>query len=297
MSKPNINNNNTGWKFKWTPEEDQILIDYYQDKTINELLKLLPNRNIKSIYTRANKLGLKYHTYDETYFNVIDSEEKAYWLGFIYADGYVSSGDRWGIELSSVDHNHLEKLNQSLRSNITIRVRTKKSREYNGHIIKETSHSSLTFKNKRMYDSLINKGVVPNKTYNLKFPDRSILDDHLLPHFIRGFFDGDGSYVFCRKDRVRKDRGGKIYNRLFKEISLVCYDEGFIKDMQKIIKQQCGAEFRLNYNPKGNLPTLRCSNAENMFLFLEYITKDATIYLDRKKEKINEILEYCRTLQ
>lgn len=296
MSKPNINDNK-GWKFRWTPEEDQILIKHYQDKTINELLELLPNRNIKGIYARAHKLGLKYRIYDETYFNVIDTEEKAYWLGFIYADGYVTSGDRWGITLSSVDYNHLEKLNKALKSNVIIRTRTSKPKEYKGQTISSSNHSTLLFKNKRMYDSLIDKGVVPNKTYNLKFPDHSVLDEHLLPHFIRGFFDGDGSYVFCRKDRVRKDRGGKIYNRLVKEISLVCYDESFIKDMQKTIKQQCGAEFRLNYNPKGNLPTLRCSNAENMFLFLEYITKDATIYLDRKKEKINEILEYCRTLQ
>lgn len=295
MSKTNINQNK-GWKFQWSKEEDNILIKNYSEKTIKELLTLLPKRNERGIYSRAHALGLKYHTYNQDYFEVIDTEEKAYWLGFLYTDGYVTTGYRWGVQFSSTDYEHLVKLNGCLKSNITIRTRTYKAKEYKGYKIKETEACSLNFKNKKMYEDLVAKGVVPNKTSILQFPNEDILPRHLRPHFVRGLFDGDGSFVFYRKDMVRKDRGNKIYNRLSKEISFVCKSQEFVDGLWSAILEDCGVEFRKETCHRDNLGKLRLSKAKDMEVFLNYLYEGATIFLNRKQEKANEILDYCRAL-
>lgn len=295
MSKTNINQNK-GWAFRWTKEEDDLLIKNYSEKTIDELLGLLPKRNKKGIYSRAHALGLKYHTYNKDYFEVIDTEDKAYWLGFLYTDGYVTTKYRWGVELSIVDYDHLVKLNQCLESNITIRTRTRKEKEYKGYKIEETSSCSLDFKNKKMYEDLVKNGVVPNKTAILQFPKEDILPKHLRPHFIRGLFDGDGTFVFYRKDVVRKDRGNKVYNRLSKEIAFVCKSQEFIDDLKMAISEDCGVEFRRETCSRDGLGKLRLSKAEDMKAFLDYLYVDAETFLDRKHEKANEILDYCRAL-
>lgn len=293
VSESNINQNK-GWSFRWTSEEDDILRNNYSTKTIEEILELLPDRNIKGIYSRAHKLGLKYHEYNQNYFETIDTQEKAYWLGFLYTDGYVSTNHRWGVELSIVDYEHLEKLNNALDSNIMIRTRTRKAKNYRGYEVKETTNCSLTYRNKKMYEDLVSKGVLPNKTHTLQFPSDSIVPKHLLKHFIRGLFDGDGSLVFHYKDVARKDRGGRICRRLSKEISFVCKSTDFIETLHNVIFEECGVNFRKDTNSRDNLALLRLSRKDDMGTFLEYLYSDSNIYLNRKHDKAMEILNYCR---
>lgn len=293
VSGSNINQNK-GWAFRWTPEEDQILKENYADKTTEELLTMLPKRNAKGIYSRAHVLGLKYYTYNANYFETIDTEEKAYWLGFIYTDGYVTTNNRWGIELSIDDYEHLEKINQALDSNISIQVRRRPAKEYNGYAMKENVNCSIMYRNKKMYDDLVDKGVIPNKTHSLVFPSQDIVPPHLLRHFIRGLFDGDGSLVFYYHEVPRKDREGKIYNRLTKEISFVCKSQPFLESLHKTIEEECGVKFRRENNSRDKLGVLRMSKKDDMKLFLEYLYDGSSVYLDRKYDKAKEILDYCR---
>lgn len=293
VSDSNISQNK-GWSFRWTPEEDDILRNNYSTKTIEEILELLPNRNIKGIYSRAHKLGLRYYDYNRDYFETIDTPEKAYWLGFLYTDGYVTTGCRWGVELSITDYEHLEKLNKALDSNIVIRTRTRKAKSYRGYDIKEVTNCSLMYKNKKMYEDLVSKGVLPNKTHTLQFPSESIVPKHLLKHFIRGLFDGDGSLVFNYKDVARKDRGGRICRRLSKEISFVCKSIEFIETLHSVILEECGVDFRKDTNSRDNLAVLRLSRKDDMGTFLEYLYSDSKVYLSRKYDKAMEILDYCR---
>lgn len=75
---------NKGWAFKWTEKEDAILINNYPGQGYEAVKYLLPNSNKAGIQSRASKLGLKQMTYDREYFSIIDTSEKAYWVGFFY---------------------------------------------------------------------------------------------------------------------------------------------------------------------------------------------------------------------
>lgn len=286
MSDVNFNQLPNGWAKQWTKEEDELLIENYTSKTIEELLTLLPRRSKQSIYGRAHKLGLKYHTYNENYFNTIDSPTKAYWLGFLYTDGYVTTKYRWGVELSQKDISHLELLNKDLESNVTIRTRTRKSdrlkKIVDGYTIKDEYNScSLSLKNKQMYESLVSKGVVPKKTQSLKFPTTEQVPKEFIPDFIRGLFDGDGSYSISKNGKYKKYCVG-----------MVCASQEFLIDLQKVLDEN---NIKLNlHKTRNNLWVLRSEKKQTIVDFFKYVYYDEDCRsLQRKKEKSIEMLRYC----
>nr|DAG90196.1 MAG TPA: endonuclease [Crassvirales sp.] len=66
-------------------------------------------RNIEIINTGSKS------EFNRDFFSVIDTEEKAYWLGFLYADGFISaSGNTVGLSISLKDIDHLKKYNNAL---------------------------------------------------------------------------------------------------------------------------------------------------------------------------------------
>lgn len=128
------------------------------------------------------------YSYAENLFKKIDSEEKAYWLGFLYADGYISEKTN-SIELSlkEEDKNHVELFNKFL--NIPGKDIRKKYKNMNGNIY---ISYCLSIVNKKIKNELIKLGCFPQKTFKLSFPNSNIVPDNLINHFVRGYFDGDG---------------------------------------------------------------------------------------------------------
>lgn len=124
---------------------------------------------------------IKYHVNIDK-FKIIDSEEKAYWLGFLYADGCMSENSRIGIMLKSSDINHLEKLKSFLEWDNEIKVRQ------NG----KYSRCELVFRCKPMFNDLLSLGCHPKKSKDLDFPTIEQVPKQFLYHFIRGYCDGDG---------------------------------------------------------------------------------------------------------
>lgn len=122
--------------------------------------------------------------FNEHIFDQIDSEEKAYWLGFIFADGYISSSPlregvknvyQFEISLGIKDIEHLNKF--------------KKFIEFKKDIITDKSRCRFIVANKHLWTTLNELGCTPNKSLSLKFPN---ISQNLVKHFIRGYFDGDG---------------------------------------------------------------------------------------------------------
>lgn len=138
--------------------------------------------------------------YNETIFDVVDTEEKAYWLGFIYADGYIYSAPSrktegridYNFELCTAekDKEHLEKFAKFIKYEKPLKV-TKADK--NGHM-----RCRICLSSKHLWNTLNNYGCTPNKSLTLQFPEESIFKDKsLIIHFIRGYFDGDGCISYA----------------------------------------------------------------------------------------------------
>ena len=138
---------------------------------------------------------IKYHV-NINKFSKIDSEESAYWLGFLYADGCMSEESRIGVMLKASDKHHLEKLKNFLEWDKEVKIRQ------NGKF----SRCELVFRCKPMFNDLLNLGCHPCKSKDLTFPTEIQVPDAFLYHFVRGYCDGDGSLGQLTKGAISYPR-------------------------------------------------------------------------------------------
>ena len=159
-------------------------------KKSKELCKILNlNRNTLFKYLKQFNLSFRDYSYfDINILNKIDTEEKAYWLGFLYADGYVCGyNNQVEVSLAEIDRGHLIKLKNFLLDSRNIScIKTSKVKN-------QYTRCRYTIGNKYFHDRLISLGCFPRKSLSLVFPDESIFSTkELIKDFIRGYIDGDG---------------------------------------------------------------------------------------------------------
>lgn len=174
----------------------------------HKIQHILDNNNINKI-SQAKRFN---PNLKEDYFLNIDSDEKAYWLGWILTDGGISN-NHLEITLQIKDIHILEMLSNDLG------VTSHGLRIYNEYV--RFSIGSVI-----MCKQLAQYGVIPNKTKTLKFPD---IDSKYTTALIRGMFEGDGGLTLGTATRFNKQRG-KSYTTLYQEMSFTgTYDmcEGF----------------------------------------------------------------------
>lgn len=252
-------------------EDLEFLINQkYRVRDILNILKI----SKRTLYNYLNKYGLKIpkiEYFDNTVFNTIDDEEKSYWLGFLYADGYVSSKNNNSVELSlsSIDIEHLLNYNSFLKNNKSIKV----SKVFINDKMYERCRSLVT--DKHFHDSLIKLGCIPQKSLTLKFPDINIFSEpKLINHFIRGYIDGDGS-VYISKNNIKVDIIGT------KEFltSIINYLDLGNKKLYDTRSSKSGKNnYRITYFKK-----------ESIKLFYK-LYKDSNIFLKRKYNLFAEFL-------
>ena len=209
-----------------------------------------------------NTTPLRTYSLDENVFAVIDTEEKAYWLGFLYADGYVSDAKNdKEIGLAEKDVAHLEKAKLFFNTDRPLHKKTKRMNE------KEYVGYKLTITSQKLKKDLIDKGCVNKKSLILKFPTKEQVPEALLPHFVRGYFDGDGSVTHANKGRqiAAEILGASDFiDGLINWVDCAPTKHSFNHSVQTFRIQMFG--------PKAHV-------------FFEKIYKNATIYLDRKYTK------------
>jgi hypothetical protein len=128
---------------------------------------------------------------NEDYFENIDTQSKAYILGFIYADGSVSEEHKLTITISVKDKDILNYIKNELCYTGYLKFKPNSSNKY----------ICLSIYSKKITDDLIKLGIIPNKTYfSKKIPNYG----NFFKEFLLGFFDGDGS-IFKSKYKNRKD--------------------------------------------------------------------------------------------
>lgn len=147
------------------------------------IYKILHKNNIK--IRSGSEIRRKYYL-NESYFNNIDTPEKAYILGFIYADGCVFNSSKSSGCSIFINSKDIEIIN-FIKLELTDKPIETTKRGLIG----------LSLYSTQLANSLISKGVFQNKSIILKFPTEEQVPKHLLNHFIRGIFDGDGSVTNC----------------------------------------------------------------------------------------------------
>lgn len=262
---------------KKIPQEEirYIIEEYKKGKPIIQLAKelkrgqttirrLLENHNIP-IISKRNQTG-EIHKSKEL-FKKIETEADAYWLGMLYADGSIRERGDIILDLKASDIDTIKAFRDYCGEN---RIREQR-RKYNDKIYISYAYSHY---NKKTVDNLIKLGCYPNKSLILKCPTEEQVPQHLFHHFVRGYFDGDGS---IRWKKSYKD------NRPHSDITILGTEE-FLEGICKRMKWK----YKHLY-VSGKIFSVRWGTQEEIKKIANDIYKDATIYMKRKYDIYKEI--------
>jgi hypothetical protein len=216
---------------------------------------------------RSLSLVRRKYRINENYFDTINSQEKAYFLGLLYADGCNTTNEyEIRLGLQTKDKALVERLRDVLFPD------GRPLRHIKSHIDKKGMKCGemweLTVRNKHMSGMLERHGMVARKTFVLAFPEW--LRPDLVPHFIRGYNDGDGCIESAYKQQCRVELLG---TREF------C--EGVVKSIPD-------TEIRTHIYPRGSIYDL-VINGRYALQFLDWIYAGSTIHFLRKHEKYLEL--------
>lgn len=265
-------------------ERNKKIVDLYIDGNscykIAELVGLSPatvHKILKDndVKTRSNKVNSRKYKLNENFFSAIDNERKAYWLGMMYADGYVilnkNGKNRYGqkyvcLSLEISDKEHVCKFVNDINSNYDVK-------EYKA----ETNFSKYTYARVQitssvMFDSLVEKGVTERKSNVLTFPDYNIVPKHLMRHFIRGYVDGDGSLIIDSGNRLTLSVQGT---------------EQFLTGLMQHLKINRKLEYRYVEDARGCY--IRFGKTSHLEKVIDYLYKGCNVCLERKYNKYVEM--------
>lgn len=256
------------------------IVKLYQDGLSIEKIQLIYNTSNTSIRTVLQKTntptrdrshqGRIYHI-DENYFDNIDTPNKAYVLGLLYADGCnYTPQHRIALVLQKRDRDVLYKIRDDMNSNHPISIDYKSKKNPN-----HQDAYGLIIANKHLSRSLEEKGVVQNKSLILTYPEW--LPNKLAPDFIRGYFDGDGHIEWS--------------NSRF--LTLVSTDS-FCKSVQNILLEEFSVYSTIKDAPNNNGITrlLSIYSKNNIVRFLSLIYgNNCELYIKRKYDLARHIID------
>lgn len=216
----------------------------------------------------------RYNIENENAFEVINNEYSAYFLGFIMADGCVTwnrkkNSYRLQVAVRASDIDILEQLRSYLGCEHPLHY-------YDNHgypgVMLNISSQKLVF-------DLIKHGCTFRKSLNLKFP--SFIDDNLICHFLRGYFDGDGSITISR---------GQWQWNVLGTIEFLEHTRKILVDLVKVGPGslcQCRKGSKIYMLAYGGNRQVKC--------ILDWLYSGATAYLQRKFNKYKQVRDLYGT--
>lgn len=200
------------------------------------------------------------------YFKEIDTEHKAYWLGFLTADGYLSDKGTLELTLSEKDSKHVMLFKKDLNSEHNI---YKKECSLNGKTFKQYR---ISFTDQSIATDLRKYGFNSNKTFNAYIPFEHI-PKHLIKHYVRGLFDGDGSVYSSGNNRI---------NVLIACTASVEMGNNLISCL---FDNDISSTYSIDKRRNNNLYCINVNKTREMQRLFKWMYSDATIYLERKYNK------------
>lgn len=259
----------------------QEIINYYKSKpmtlsdvgakfnlsnpTVGKILKDVPK------YSKAKIFNPEMN---ERFFQEINNELNAYFLGLLISDGNVfndSTGRQASISITLDLHDEylLQAFKEAINSNTSI-----------GH--DGRGCGQIAVRSNLMAQDLAQYGVIPRKSYNTYLPQ---VNKNLMQHLIRGILDGDGSIL------------AKQYDTRYLHSISFCGTHQLMSD----ISEYCYKNLNLNQKPSvydykdKQLSEMKIQNYNDIQIFGDWIYNNATIFMKRKKEKYDEIIKHGNT--
>lgn len=239
-------------------QKEEFIQLYKKGLTIRDIIKKL-NVSYYSVYITLKNENLLRNWNNKikcntSYFNDIDSHNKAYILGFIAADGYIGDNSLQ-IHINSKDIELLNFINKELETNIVLKSKDNKVK--------------LNICKKEIIKDLRNLGFTKNKTFDLTFPN---ISSKFINSFILGYFDGDGCI------HIRKNGKGQSIT--------ICCTKSFGEVLQIELNKYNIVSL---LNKKESIYNLNIFKKDSVLNFYNEIYKDSDFYLERKQIKFKQI--------
>ena len=259
----------TGRRFK-TPENmiSEMISMYNSGLTCLQISQTNPEvygdesnvqRMLKKNNVKMRRRGIISYTKNPHYFDSIDSERKAYFLGLLMADGNLY-GNTLSLTLIEPDKYLLEELAKDLECHTKLDFRESKENDISVHNRYTLKAADIT-----LAESVKKQGIVPRKTGKECIPDS--IPDELLRHFLRGYFDGDGTVFVSSKGKYLRFGYYAPHNICQEILNILGFDN-------KVYDKESISFFLIQ-------------KREKVLQFYHYIYDDASIFMKRKKEKFD----------
>lgn len=275
--------------------EEKEYVEMYNDGQSTVKIGDKFNRAPGTVKQHLNKLGIvlrsnrenskKYYVENDHYFDVIDSEDKAYLLGWMYSDGYIKKeqspnsdyiAERLGLAINDGDVQILELLRDKLKTNNQIYFYDTTS----GYSA-DTRYCRIIISNNNLVDGLMKHGVVYNKSNIIKAPIDIPYD--MRRHFIRGYMDGDGSISISRG----KNESLEYAIRFIGTPDVIQWITDYFME-NNLIHRQTKYDRR---HPKDKVIQSRWGGNNQVKGILDHLYNDSTYYLKRKHDRY---LQLCK---
>jgi plasmid stability protein len=246
---------------KWTEKEVQEIITAYLSGEGVTAISKRYHVNHNSVTSKLKEYNIIIRTNAENrrtcecdyhYFQVIDTQEKAYWLGFLTADGCITTGNRVTLNLGITDYSHLIKFRNALQATQIVST--------------NTLSCAFVVRSNEMVTDLATHGLFPNKTFSTK---PSEILPHLAKHYWRGIIDGDG-HIAKSADRLT-----------------ICGDYDIVLAFQSFVLSHC-SKVKAKIYRQENIFGFTVGRETTHFM-LNLLYKDATVFLNRKYEIAQQV--------
>lgn len=217
------------------------------------------------------------YTFNQSFFEKINTEEKAYFLGFLYADGYNRhNGAAIVIQIQEGDRHILDEFIKKIQFTGNLLFLEKRNEKHQNMV-------RLELNSRKMSDDLNSLGCVQRKSLILQFPNNKQVPNNLIRHFIRGYFDGDGS--------ISINRGG---NNQYRRLAISITSSKFFCDsLNNIIVNKFKVKPKYDNYVNPSTKTLVIGGTRQAIHILNWLYKDSNIKLNRKYNKFIDFLSLC----